>query len=100
MRVKVLVSLLLMGLIGAASAAPMQRVVVSDDYTSWLLKGEGSDRYGEGEALPRLLAEGWTIASVSSSCGQNNSAGSLNARYHTIYVLNSPAERNAPNPRK
>lgn len=89
-----------LGMIGFANAAPLQRVVVSDDYTSWLLKGEGNERYGDGEALPRLLAEGWTIASVSSSCGQNNTGGGLNARYHTIYVLNSPAERMPTNPRK
>lgn len=99
MHIKTMAGLLLLGMVGVASAAPMQRVVVSDDYTSWLLKGEGTERYGEGEALPRLLAEGWTIASVSSSCGQNNSANNLNARYHTIYVLNSPAERTV-SPRK
>ena len=59
-----------------------QRVVVSDDYTSWLLKSADSARYGEGEALPKLLAEGWTIASVTSGC---------QAKGHTIYVLNAPA---------
>lgn len=99
MRAK-LMALVLLGMVGVATAAPMQRVVVSDDYTSWLLKGEGNERYGEGEALPRLLAEGWTIVSVSSSCGQNNTSSGLNARYHTIYVLNSPAERTAASPRK
>ena len=48
----------------AVNSSPRQRVVISDDYTSWLLKGEGTERYGDGEALPRLLAEGWSIASV------------------------------------
>jgi hypothetical protein len=65
-------------------AEPRQMVVISDDYTSWLLKGADSERYGEGEALPRLLAEGWSIASVSTSCAQKN---------HTIYVLNAPISR-------
>ncbi len=62
---------------------PRQRVVISDDYTSWLLKGEGTDRYGEGEALPRLLAEGWSIASVTAGC---------DAKGRTIYVLRAPVE--------
>jgi hypothetical protein len=68
-----------------AQAQSRQRVVVSDDYTSWLLKSVDSDKYGDGEALPKLLAEGWTIASVTSSC---------QGKGHTIYVLNAPvAER-------
>ena len=72
---------------GAASNAanfnPRQRVVISDDYTSWLLKGEGTERYGDGEALPRLLAEGWSIASVTAGC---------DAKGRTIYVLRAPVE--------
>ena len=67
----------------AANASPRQRVVISDDYTSWLLKGEGTDRYGDGEALPRLLAEGWSIASVTAGC---------DAKGRTIYVLRAPVE--------
>jgi hypothetical protein len=71
----------------AASAAensgPRQRVVISDDYTSWLLKGEGTERYGDGEALPRLLAEGWSIASVTAGC---------DVKGRTIYVLRAPLE--------
>jgi hypothetical protein len=67
----------------AAHAQPQQRVVLSDDYTSWLLKSADQERYGEGEALPKLLAEGWTIASVTASCKPNG---------HTIYVLNAPKE--------
>jgi hypothetical protein len=70
-----------------AAATPRQRVVISDNYTSWLLKGEGSERYGEGEALPKLLAEGWTIASVTAGC---------ESKSHTIYVLNAPIARTAP----
>lgn len=60
-----------------------QRVVISDGYTSWLLKGDptSEQRYGEGEALPRLLADGWTIDQVSSGCGE---------RAQTIYVLKAP----------
>ncbi len=65
----------------AIAAEPKQRVVISDDYTSWLLKSADSERYGEGEALPKLLAEGWTISSVTTSC-QNKG--------HTVYVLNAP----------
>ena len=34
----------------AVNSSPRQRVVISDDYTSWLLKGEGTERYGDGEA--------------------------------------------------
>ncbi len=67
----------------AANASPRQRVVISDDYTSWLLKGEGTERYGDGEALPRLLAEGWSIASVTAGC---------DAKGRTIYVLRAPVE--------
>ena len=67
----------------AANSAPRQRVVISDDYTSWLLKGEGTDRYGDGEALPRLLAEGWSIASVTPGC---------DGKGRTIYVLRAPVE--------
>ncbi len=67
----------------AANASPRQRVVISDDYTSWLLKGEGTDRYGDGEALPRLLAEGWSIASVTPGC---------DGKGRTIYVLRAPVE--------
>lgn len=66
-----------------ASSSPRQRVVISDDYTSWLLKGEGTERYGDGEALPRLLAEGWSIASVTAGC---------DAKGRTIYVLRAPVE--------
>jgi hypothetical protein len=69
-----------------AAATPRQRVVISDNYTSWLLKGEGTERYGEGEALPKLLAEGWTIASVTVGC---------ESKAHTIYVVNAPIERAA-----
>lgn len=60
-----------------------QRVVISDGYTSWLLKGDDADdaRYGEGEALPRLLADGWTIGHVSTGCG---------AKAQTVYVLHAP----------
>jgi hypothetical protein len=65
----------------AANSGPRQRVVISDDYTSWLLKGEGTERYGDGEALPRLLAEGWSIASVTAGC---------DAKGRTIYVLRAP----------
>jgi hypothetical protein len=64
-----------------AVSGPRQRVVISDDFTSWLLKGEGSERYGEGEALPRLLAEGWTIQSVTAGC---------DAKGRTIYVVKAP----------
>lgn len=67
----------------SANSSPRQRVVISDDYTSWLLKGEGTDRYGDGEALPRLLAEGWSIASVTAGC---------DAKGRTIYVLRAPVE--------
>lgn len=67
----------------AANSSPRQRVVISDDYTSWLLKGEGTERYGDGEALPRLLAEGWSIASVTAGC---------DAKGRTIYVLRAPLE--------
>ena len=67
----------------AANSSPRQRVVISDDYTSWLLKGEGTERYGDGEALPRLLAEGWSIASVTAGC---------DAKGRTIYVLRAPVE--------
>jgi hypothetical protein len=66
------------------AAEPRQRVVISDDYTSWLLKSADSEKYGEGEALPKLLAEGWTITSVSTSC---------QSKGHTVYVLSAP---NAP----
>ena len=66
-----------------AHSSPRQRVVISDDYTSWLLKGEGTERYGDGEALPRLLAEGWSIASVTAGC---------DAKGRTIYVLRAPLE--------
>jgi len=65
----------------AANSSPRQRVVISDDYTSWLLKGEGTERYGDGEALPRLLAEGWSIASVTAGC---------DGKGRTIYVLRAP----------
>ncbi len=82
------IALLMLALMNSAVAAPeplasgpKQRVVISDDYTSWLLKGEGTDRYGEGEALPRLLAEGWSIASVTAGC---------DAKGRTIYVLRAP----------
>lgn len=67
----------------AANSSPRQRVVISDDYTSWLLKGESTDRYGDGEALPRLLAEGWSIASVTPGC---------DGKGRTIYVLRAPVE--------
>ena len=67
----------------AVNSSPRQRVVISDDYTSWLLKGEGTERYGDGEALPRLLAEGWSIASVTAGC---------DAKGRTIYVLRAPME--------
>ncbi len=67
----------------AANSGPRQRVVISDDYTSWLLKGEGTERYGDGEALPRLLAEGWSIASVTAGC---------DAKGRTIYVLRAPVD--------
>ena len=67
----------------AANPNLRQRVVISDDYTSWLLKGEGTERYGDGEALPRLLAEGWSIASVTAGC---------DAKGRTIYVLRAPVE--------
>lgn len=67
----------------AANSSPRQRVVISDDYTSWLLKGEGTERYGDGEALPRLLAEGWSIASVTAGC---------DAKGRTIYVLRAPVD--------
>lgn len=67
----------------AINSSPRQRVVISDDYTSWLLKGEGTERYGDGEALPRLLAEGWSIASVTAGC---------DAKGRTIYVLRAPVE--------
>lgn len=60
---------------------PRQRVVISDDYTSWLLKGPDTARYGDGEALPRLLDEGWIIASVTTGC---------QTKGHTVYVLNAP----------
>ena len=75
--------------LAAATPTPRQRVVISDNYTSWLLKGEGTERYGEGEALTKLLAEGWTIASVTTSC---------EAKGHTIYVLNAPMDRSAAAP--
>jgi hypothetical protein len=71
----------------AMAPGPKQRVVISDDYTSWLLKGEGTDRYGDGEALPRLLAEGWSIASVTAGC---------DAKGRTIYVLRAPQNANSP----
>jgi hypothetical protein len=74
--------LALFGLSHAFAAEPRQRVVISDDYTSWLLKSADAERYGEGEALPKLLAEGWTIASVTTSC---------QSKGRTIYVLNAPA---------
>lgn len=65
---------------------PRQRVVISDGFTSWLLKGDptSEQRYGEGEALPRLLADGWTIDEVSTGCGE---------RAQTVYVLNAPSGR-------
>ena len=66
-----------------ANSSPRQRVVISDDYTSWLLKGEGAERYGNGEALPRLLGEGWSITSVTAGC---------DAKGRTIYVLRAPVE--------
>jgi hypothetical protein len=72
--------------VALAAATPRQRVVISDNYTSWLLKGEGTERYGEGEALPKLLAEGWTIGSVTAGC---------ESKANTIYVLNAPTERAA-----
>jgi hypothetical protein len=59
-----------------AAATPRQRVVISDNYTSWLLKGEGTERYGEGEALPKLLAEGWTIR-----CGSGQEVARCNALF-------------------
>lgn len=67
----------------AEAFEPLQRVVISDGYTSWLLKGDAqaSERYGEGEALPRLLAEGWTIDNVSAGCGDDS---------RTVYVLRAP----------
>lgn len=79
------VALCVSGFVSAAAAntSPRQRVVISDDYTSWLLKGEGTERYGDGEALPRLLAEGWSIASVTAGC---------DAKGRTIYVLRAPVD--------
>jgi len=70
-----------------ASAEARQRVVISDNYTSWLLKSQQQERYGDGEALPRFLAEGWTIATVTPGCSQDG---------HTVYVLNAPVPRSAP----
>lgn len=66
-----------------AAADPAQRVVISDGFTSWLLKGDpaAERRYGEGEALPRLLADGWSIGQVSTGCGE---------RAQTIYVMHAP----------
>jgi hypothetical protein len=81
MKTPMILTLLAMLSMNALAADPRQRVVISDDYTSWLLKSADSERYGEGEALPKLLAEGWTIASVTTSC-QNKG--------HTVYVLNAP----------
>jgi hypothetical protein len=88
---RAVIALLILVLIQSSDAAqplnvtgPKQRVVISDDYTSWLLKGEGTDRYGDGEALPRLLAEGWSIASVTAGC---------DAKGRTIYVLRAPSQK-------
>lgn len=66
-----------------AESEPAQRVVISDGFTSWLLKGDpaAERRYGEGEALPRLLADGWSIGQVSTGCGE---------RAQTIYVMHAP----------
>ena len=78
--------------LGAAESSmrtePSQRVVISDGYTSWLLKGdaESAERYGEGEALPRLLADGWTISQVTPGCGEDSK---------TIYVLQKTAAARA-----
>lgn len=74
---------LLMPALGSAAEAVQQRVVISDGFTSWLLKGDpaAERRYGEGEALPRLLADGWTIGQVSTGCGE---------RAQTIYVMHAP----------
>jgi hypothetical protein len=81
MKTPMILTLLAVLSTNALAADPRQRVVISDDYTSWLLKSADSERYGEGEALPKLLGEGWTIASVTTSC-QNKG--------HTVYVLNAP----------
>jgi hypothetical protein len=69
----------------ATDLEPSQRVVISDGFTSWLLKGDpaAERRYGEGEALPRLLADGWSIGQVSTGCGE---------RAQTIYVMHAPAK--------
>lgn len=69
--------------VALAAAEPTQRVVISDGFTSWLLKGDpaAERRYGEGEALPRLLADGWSIGQVSTGCGE---------RAQTIYVMHAP----------
>jgi hypothetical protein len=66
-----------------AASEPSQRVVISDGFTSWLLKGDPASerRYGEGEALPRLLADGWSIGQVSTGCGE---------RAQTVYVMHAP----------
>lgn len=46
-------------------------VIVSDSGESWALNGDQAnvDKDGDHELLPRLLAKGWTVDSVTPGSG-------------------------------
>lgn len=51
--------------------ASQRLVIVSDSGESWALNGdeEFKDKVGENDLLPRLLADGWQVQSVTAGSG-------------------------------